>query len=302
MYRKEDITLHSSSSSTSRDGEIVFNVGNDIEEQPPEKPGVASIFYPVLKFLPEDVSKKFLNASKRCLIASIVGFAAVIVLVVSLSVTLSNQNGSTSSSSLGLNLNSTTFSPKDEPETNIGFVPPSPTRVPSISPNDEPDITIGFKPLDIARPTEANNVSATSSESSVRPTQTPAAKPASQKPSQKPVVFPKTDFPTAAPTVEPTETPTINLLVASNMETIDNDNQQSGSSNTEDINTHVTYMPGNLSTHMEHGLLLSQGLGVRLIAQSGQTVDYADGSQSEEFFHFRPDAGMTGVRHNIDCY
>lgn len=54
----------------------------------------------------------------------------------------------------------------------------------------------------------------------------------------------------------------------------------------------VTYRPGLLSV-IENGLLLSQGLTSRIIAQSGQYVTYSDGLNSSIPFHFRPDFGAT---------
>ena len=52
------------------------------------------------------------------------------------------------------------------------------------------------------------------------------------------------------------------------------------------------YTPGKL-TVQKVGLLLSEGLDARLIATSGQTVAYGDGSRSPAPFHFRPDAAAT---------
>ena len=54
----------------------------------------------------------------------------------------------------------------------------------------------------------------------------------------------------------------------------------------------LSYVPGKL-THIEHGLLLSQGLRARIIAESGQPVRYNSGENSSVPFHFRPDAGAT---------
>lgn len=52
----------------------------------------------------------------------------------------------------------------------------------------------------------------------------------------------------------------------------------------------VLYRPGELTVE-ENGLLLSQGLRSRIVAKSNQRVQYADGSQSTDVFHARPDAG-----------
>jgi hypothetical protein len=52
------------------------------------------------------------------------------------------------------------------------------------------------------------------------------------------------------------------------------------------------YTPGKLTVR-KVGLLLSEGLDARLIATSGQKVQYADGASSAKSFHGRPDAGAT---------
>ena len=53
-----------------------------------------------------------------------------------------------------------------------------------------------------------------------------------------------------------------------------------------------TYVPGQLTVEMM-GLLLSEGLQVRLLATTGKPVEYADGSTSDILFHDQPDAGAT---------
>lgn len=68
-------------------------------------------------------------------------------------------------------------------------------------------------------------------------------------------------------------------------------NQPSPSPSTSPT-TPLSYVPGKL-THMEHGLLLSQGLRVRVVAESGKLVEYDNGQNSSALFHFRPDAGAT---------
>ncbi|CAB9505601.1 osmC-like protein [Seminavis robusta] len=52
----------------------------------------------------------------------------------------------------------------------------------------------------------------------------------------------------------------------------------------------ITYKPGKL-THTQAGLRLSQGLSARVIARSGQLVNYTNGMRSRDVFHGRPDAG-----------
>ncbi len=54
----------------------------------------------------------------------------------------------------------------------------------------------------------------------------------------------------------------------------------------------MEYIPGKLTTH-KVGLLLSQGLDAMLIAETGQFVEYHNGTRSSIPFHGRPDAGAT---------
>lgn len=52
----------------------------------------------------------------------------------------------------------------------------------------------------------------------------------------------------------------------------------------------MTYVPGELTVSKE-GLLLSTGLDVRIIARSGEPVQYMNrNATSDELFHDRPDA------------
>ena len=56
----------------------------------------------------------------------------------------------------------------------------------------------------------------------------------------------------------------------------------------------VTYEPGTLSID-ENGLRLSSGLSAKIIAISGQPVEYVDGVKSIHLFHTDPDAAATFV-------
>jgi hypothetical protein len=58
------------------------------------------------------------------------------------------------------------------------------------------------------------------------------------------------------------------------------------------IEAKPTYIPGNL-TRMQNNLLLSEGLQARVIAESGKSVQYDDGSASDINFHILPDGGAT---------
>jgi hypothetical protein len=64
----------------------------------------------------------------------------------------------------------------------------------------------------------------------------------------------------------------------------------------------ITFVPG-LLIHVEQGLLLSKGLTARIIAQSGQLVEYQNttyGNRSSLKFHGMPDFGATFKDRRLD--
>ena len=61
----------------------------------------------------------------------------------------------------------------------------------------------------------------------------------------------------------------------------------------------ITYKPGQL-TVSENGLLLSTGLQSRIIAITGETITFKDGSKSSIPFHDQPDAGAIFVDYSVD--
>jgi hypothetical protein len=67
-------------------------------------------------------------------------------------------------------------------------------------------------------------------------------------------------------------------------------NDSEGANEQEATNDPNAYIPGKLATN-KVGLLLSQGLDARLVAISGEDVEYANGGLSAVPFHGRPDAG-----------
>lgn len=109
-------------------------------------------------------------------------------------------------------------------------------------------------------------VTSTPTESSVSLTSPPDSDQVTAQPTQEPTQKP-TAPPTPIPTNLPTEKPT-------------------------DPQVQATYVPGNL-VKLENNLLLSEGLTARLIATSGQNVQYHDGTQSQRAFHTLPDGGAT---------
>jgi hypothetical protein len=97
-----------------------------------------------------------------------------------------------------------------------------------------------------------------------------------------------TASPTEAPVAVNVTTPKPTALVSFDSPT----NAPVASAGYDDGNVTATYVPGNL-IKLEEGLLLSEGLTTRLIATSGQPVQYHDNTQSELNFHILPDGGAT---------
>jgi hypothetical protein len=101
-----------------------------------------------------------------------------------------------------------------------------------------------------------------------------------------------TEGPTSFPTVaDPTSTPTDGATQGPSLSPSHPPTQNPTNLPTES-EVVATYRPGNL-TKLEANLLLSEGLTARLIATSGQPVEYHNGTLSERSFHFRPDGGAT---------
>jgi uncharacterized protein len=81
-------------------------------------------------------------------------------------------------------------------------------------------------------------------------------------------------------------------------------NSTTGNTTNSTPTYNASYAPGNLVV-AQHGLLLSQGLSARILAEFGKPVVYGNGSLSEEAFHTRPDFGATFVdyrEHNPGGY
>jgi len=99
----------------------------------------------------------------------------------------------------------------------------------------------------------------------------------------------------ASPTSFPTSSPTLSPKTAMSVE------EQGTQNSTKDVlveeeENAVSYRPGELTVNKE-GLVLSTGLDVRVIATSGEPVQYTNrDASSEEVFHGRPDfAGVFPV-------
>ena len=119
-----------------------------------------------------------------------------------------------------------------------------------------------------------------------QPTTAPVTSTPSENPSTHPTESP-TKVPTENPTLKPSKMPTLGPSLPPSMYPIH-------LSPTNAPTPAVLYRPGNLTT-TKLGLLLSEGLDVRLIAETGSKVAYVNGKQSKEKFHGQPDAGETFV-------
>ena len=176
--------------------------------------------------------------------------------------------------------------PSEEPTINPTSLPSSkPSASPSLLPTDIPTSspTSHSSQPPSASPTESFSPSTTPSTiPSSLPTLSPSSNPSTKPtiaPSHLPSISPSmtwTTRPSRRPTHPPKPTPPptadITKLIV--------------------YHGNVTYQPGNL-THRQAGLLLSAGLGAKIIARAGQTVPYKNGQFSEKTFHHRPDAGAT---------
>ena len=129
---------------------------------------------------------------------------------------------------------------------------------------------------------------------SQRPIVSPASPETSPPVASLPVTLPPTNekppvtlpvaIPSTAPTVAPSQGPG---------NTFEDSLKNPGDEKAPvDEETTPTYIPGNL-TRFQNNLLLSEGLEVRIIAQSGRRVKYVDGFSSDITFHILPDGGAT---------
>ena len=111
--------------------------------------------------------------------------------------------------------------------------------------------------------------------------------------SPAPTFSPTTDEPTSPPTRTQTLTPT--AARTARPTTVTSPTATPTPLVVEEMNNLCTnggYCPGHL-TQVQHGLRLSAGLDARIIARTNKTVLLADGTQSAESFHVRPDHAAT---------
>lgn len=157
------------------------------------------------------------------------------------------------------------------PDKNPILVTRPPTKAPTNTPTGIPSYDPSNKPT--SKPT--NTPSETPSDiPSDDPSNAPTNQP-TKMPTNEPIKVPS-DVPTSRPTNEPSKKPT-------NIPTI---YPTKGPTKVPNI----SYIPGNL-TRLQNGLLLSEGLQARIIAETGDSVLYANGTYSDKIFHELPDAG-----------
>ena len=135
---------------------------------------------------------------------------------------------------------------------------------------------------------------------SKQPTMTPTSPPSKQptrnptsSPTEAPVPPPPPPAPTAPPPTSaavPADTAASASNSSATTEIEDSDSSATEPEQQQDGQRPVTYIPGNL-THVQDGLLLSEGLSARILARSNSPVEYSDGRVSSQPFHVLPDAG-----------
>ena len=211
-------------------------------------------------------------SSRRKLGSAVV---ATLVLILAIAVPVSRNRRGTSSNDSSLSTNNTTTS-KVEFLSLFNWTLPSnswyifggsgfsaspgfSSVITPVSSNDNTNIQLSLLPSHV--PSEGPTESPT--QAPVTPTNPPTPPP-TDAPTPQPTPAP-TPNPTKAPTRKPTESPTL---------------------------TTATYAPGNLVVS-QNGLLLSQGLSSRILAQSGERVDYDNGGRSAIDCHDLPDMGAT---------
>ena len=167
-----------------------------------------------------------------------------------------------------------------------------PTQRPTPAPTVKPTANLTDKPT--APPTPTPTAKPTG-----RPTPVPTAKPTG-RPTQQPTPAP-TDKPTRSPTSPPTPEPTLAIARQTLQPTPSPTNRPTTKAPTPvpgavilsamvTARDGISYQPGKL-TQLQAGLKLSAGLNARVIARSGQPVEYRNRGTSNIVFHGRPDAG-----------
>ena len=270
-----------------------------VAENPPSGVNAESAFVKkIARYLPGPISRRLHNCSKRsldrCLFITLVLLGFITILSGVLSATV-DRNESTPSASTSTSMRqnaSDTMDPSLEVTSVPGLAWPFQQQYPTISPMNTKENTSAPGLAETDMPTNPLSVSdlvfegEPTAKPSLRPLPTTSS-PTTTAPAQ--ITAPVTVTPDTKPTTKETISPTPAPEPTSQAPT---SNPSSAPSNL------ITYHPGNL-THMEHGLLLSQGLRVRIIAQSGLPVRYNNGQNSSRVFHGRPDAGATFAESHL---
>jgi len=226
----------------------------------------------ILPCLPGCISERLENLSeqsrRRCCYGAVIALALFIgILAGVLSVTADQGQGVDSSHTSSQNSNGADKSPVLTPSPSASSAPqPHITMVPGTGSTFQ-DATVTTPPFSVTDFVSLGG---------------PTTDPTAVKPSLRPL-----------PTVTPLPVPDIDSPTNFQCPTSITPVEDPASNPQHELPPgSITYSPGNL-THMEHGLLLSEGLRARIIAQSGLPVTYENGQNSSRVFHGRPDAGAT---------
>ncbi len=180
-------------------------------------------------------------------------------------------------------------------DDSLDIATPSPTQGPATEADGDGDAPVATAGSGTEDPKMEMDDASLGGSPSVFPSDVPSASP-TQGPTDGPTGSPTDSSsgsptpPTGVPTTDPTSVPT----AETSPPTADATNDGSES-------VRATYIPGDL-TRFEENILLSEGLLIRLIAQSGEKVEYFAGDNvvtdstelmSSERFHVLPDGAAT---------
>jgi len=281
----------SSSAAAAGEGGAIENITDPVKQQEQEQQQ------------PTCTSKRWLYlliGILVCVVVAAVGFGVGYVLVGDKDSTTASSTSSSSSSvderdggqvDTDVEVDETTASPTEPVVATDDPTTEAPTKSPSKQPTTSPTKS----------PSKQPTMNPTSS-----PTETVVPPPAPIDPPTSVPADPNTSNSSATTETEEEETQEVDVNTTNsnegtsentdNNEDRDADESPSAGSDPEteleqqDGPRPVTYIPGNL-THVHDGLLLSEGLSARSLANSNSPVQYHDGRVSSQPFHVLPDAG-----------
>lgn len=239
----------------------------------------------------QQVNSPCLSQRRKWQLVAVLAALALLAVGFGIGMIMSSRNtgNGTSSSSSSSTANVDVLTPDDTPPL---VIIDSPTGVPAVQEDVDEDLLVDEEVEVTTTPTTTPSARATYSPTVTvqSVTQSPTAKatlPETESPSfatasPTNLPIPATTSPTIVP---PTSLPTMppTASVAGPGPETEKEQEQLAP---------ATYIPGNL-THIQVGILLSEGLNARLIATAGKPVQYHDGSVSQRSFHSLPDAGAT---------